>query len=92
MRVIHVPTSEMLWPLKNSLAFSDALVGYASSRRAVVPEEITKQPGQSDAELQREYQREMAESQKSAISAAVRPSYEPRDTTSDAAVTAPSGG
>ncbi len=55
----------------SSLTLWDALVGYASSRKAVVPEEITKQPGQSDADLQREYQREMAESQKSAVSAAL---------------------
>jgi Lon-like protease len=55
----------------SSLTLWEALVGYASTRKAVVPEEVTKQQGQSDADLQREYQREMAESQKSAISAAL---------------------
>jgi PDZ domain-containing protein len=55
----------------SSLTLWQALVGYVSTRRAVVPKEITRTAGQSDAELQREYQREMAESQKSAISAAL---------------------
>jgi PDZ domain-containing protein len=55
----------------SKLTLWQALVGYVSSKRAVVPEEITKTPGQSDADLQREFQREMAESQKSAISAAL---------------------
>jgi PDZ domain-containing protein len=55
----------------SSLTLWQALAGYVSTRRAVVPKEITRTAGQSDAELQREYQREMAESQKSAISAAL---------------------
>jgi PDZ domain-containing protein len=55
----------------SKLTLWDALVGYVSTKRAVVPEEITKTAGQSNADLQREYQREMAESQKSAVSAAL---------------------
>ncbi len=55
----------------SSLTLWQALIGYVSTKRAVVPKEITRTAGQSDAELQREYQREMAESQKSAISAAL---------------------
>jgi PDZ domain-containing protein len=55
----------------SSLTLWQALLGYLSKKKAVVPEEITKTPGQSDADLQREYQREMAESQRSAVSAAL---------------------
>ncbi|HSP36271.1 MAG TPA: PDZ domain-containing protein [Frankiaceae bacterium] len=55
----------------SSLTLWQALVGYLSKKKAVVPEEITKTPGQSDADLQRQYQQEMADSQKSAISAAL---------------------
>jgi PDZ domain-containing protein len=55
----------------SKLTLWDALVGYLSKQKAVVPEEITKTPGESDADLQREFQQQMAESQKSAVSAAL---------------------
>lgn len=55
----------------SNLTLWQALLGYLSKKKAVVPEEITKTPGQSDADLQREYQQQMAESQRSAVSAAL---------------------
>jgi Lon-like protease len=55
----------------SSLTLWQALIGYVSKKKAVVPEEITKTPGQSDADLQREYQRQMEESQQNAESAAL---------------------
>ena len=55
----------------DKLTLWGALVDYLSSDRAVLPKEITQTPGQSTADLQREYQRQMTESQKSAVSAAL---------------------
>src|SRR4051812_19651029 len=55
----------------SKLTLYEALVGYLSKRRAVVPEEIQNAQGQSPEDLQREYQREMAQSQQSAVSAAL---------------------
>jgi PDZ domain-containing protein len=55
----------------SELTLFEAVVGYLSHQRAVVPEEVLKSPGQSQADLQREFQREMVESQQDAISAAL---------------------
>ena len=55
----------------NKLTLWDALVDYLSTSKAVLPKEIGQTPGQSTEDLQREYQREMAESEKSAVSAAL---------------------